>query len=288
MKAILYGFLTALLVTAALAGSNNLPLQVPGIIQLAHINKFQIALSGDIVPRNSLGNVGDTAASVGNSLYRWGTFYGQRLTLQNGATELPVQWYVPVGNTTAIYLGAPQRLPADPLAGSIPNPPNTAYQGRFTSNLTIDSQGFLGIGALSGSAAEYGGSGESGTYANATSTYTLVTNMSATVNVARGRALQVFLQGGGAGADSYILQGGTGSGYVQIGLRDTANPACSENVLWSYQIGTSLKVPSSITTYLASSIMASFTNRTNMVVEVCAKSDSTVSVFHTTLVVREI
>lgn len=55
----------------AIAGTNTLPLESAGVIQRTHINKFQIALAGDYVPRNTSGVATTIAGSLGSSTYYW-------------------------------------------------------------------------------------------------------------------------------------------------------------------------------------------------------------------------
>lgn len=60
-----------LLSMPAFAGTNNLPTATVGIIHLQDINKFQQAFAGDIVPRDSFGNVGNGASALGQTSLEW-------------------------------------------------------------------------------------------------------------------------------------------------------------------------------------------------------------------------
>lgn len=52
-------------------GANNLVTETGPIIQLAHVNKFKTALSGDVLARDASGNVGNNTASLGASATNW-------------------------------------------------------------------------------------------------------------------------------------------------------------------------------------------------------------------------
>lgn len=65
------GVLSVIIPIAILAGTNNLATETGPIIQLSHVNKFKTALSGDLVPRDSSGNVVTLAASVGTTVYKF-------------------------------------------------------------------------------------------------------------------------------------------------------------------------------------------------------------------------
>jgi hypothetical protein len=71
MKAWLPLILSLLIPAAILAGTNNLPTETADIVQRTHVNKFKTALSGDLVPRDSSGNVGTNTAGLGTSTYHF-------------------------------------------------------------------------------------------------------------------------------------------------------------------------------------------------------------------------
>lgn len=130
MKKFHYLCLAILLVaTSVLAGSNNLPIESPGVIQLQHVNKFQTALTGDLVPRNTLGNPGDTVGDLGTTTYRWRSLFTKSISLQENAN----------GNATIIT-----------SPSGIPQPINLRLLNQLPlaeSNLTVNALGQIGLGA---------------------------------------------------------------------------------------------------------------------------------------------
>ncbi len=55
----------------ALGGTNTLSVETGAVIQRTHINKFQTALVGDLVPRNTSGVATTNAGSIGTTTYYW-------------------------------------------------------------------------------------------------------------------------------------------------------------------------------------------------------------------------
>lgn len=130
MKKLHYLYLAILLVASSvLAGTNNLPVESPGVIQLQHINKFQTALTGDFVPRNALGNPGDTVADLGSTTYRWRSLFTKSVSLQQD----------PNGNATIIT--SPSGIP-QPITLRL-----LSFLPLAESNLTVNAIGQIGLGA---------------------------------------------------------------------------------------------------------------------------------------------
>lgn len=61
-------FITSVIVYA---GTNTLPVETDAIIRRSHVNKFQTALTGFFVPRNSSGVAEDESGELGTSALQW-------------------------------------------------------------------------------------------------------------------------------------------------------------------------------------------------------------------------
>ncbi len=66
-------FYAVIILTLAIAfsGTNDLPIEVGPVIRKTHINKFQLALVGDNVPRNTLGVATTLEGSLGTTALEW-------------------------------------------------------------------------------------------------------------------------------------------------------------------------------------------------------------------------
>jgi hypothetical protein len=97
---------------AALAGTNNLPVETGNIIQRQHVNKFQTALAGDLVPRDSSGNVGDVTADLGESVYRWKNIWAKAVQLLGSFGGNPIQLQAPSSVPSPYPMTLPSALPS--------------------------------------------------------------------------------------------------------------------------------------------------------------------------------
>lgn len=101
-----------LLATQAMAGTNTLPVETGRIIQRQHVNKFQTALVGDIVPRDSSGVAADLGGSNGTTPYRWTVMTGKKLNLIQDAAGNAISLVSPAALASAYTLTLPPALPA--------------------------------------------------------------------------------------------------------------------------------------------------------------------------------
>lgn len=79
------GFLLSM---TAMAGTNTLPVETGQVIQKSHVNKFQTALAGSLVPRNSSGVATSLAGGLGTSTYVFDTSYLDELYIGTPANLL--------------------------------------------------------------------------------------------------------------------------------------------------------------------------------------------------------
>ena len=182
--------------TILIAGTNNLPTEVSGVIQLQHINKFKTALSGDLVPRDSSGNVGDITASLGSQTNRFTRTWIKQLSIQKDQPGNPI-------NFLASTMGSAYTLtfPASLPSAEVP--------------LLVGSSGTIAYGRVS---INSGLSSSSGAFSTTSSTYVDVTNLSVTIT-STGRPIQIQLIGsGGATDNSRIFTSTTADSAVPYAL----------------------------------------------------------------------
>lgn len=98
----------------ACGGTNNLPVETGPIIHLSHVNKFQTALSGDLVPRDTSGNVGDITANDGQQTNRWAQVWTKGIALQKDQPGNPINFAAPT-MASPYTLTFPATLPASNL-----------------------------------------------------------------------------------------------------------------------------------------------------------------------------
>lgn len=188
----LYFMLLFLSSGMVIAGTNNLPVEHAGTIQLQHVNKFQQALAGDMVPRNTSGNVTDLGANLGTAAYRWSIINGQQLSLIQNSAGGAVSFKAPASVPLAYTLTFPSALPA-----------STAFE-------KVDSSGNV---SFIPSAATEQKSASSGSFSTASATFVDVTNLSVTITTG-GNRVHIGLMGSTGGAYPQGLLGTTGTSSV--------------------------------------------------------------------------
>ena len=108
-----------LLPMVSYAGTNTLPYETGRVIERAHVNKFQTALTADLVPRNTSGTAQSEAGSLGSSTFRWANTYTDALKLWANGNAISL---LPYATLPASYsLTFPGALPVEniqPLVSS--------------------------------------------------------------------------------------------------------------------------------------------------------------------------
>lgn len=192
--------LIAALSQLANAGTNNLGLEHKGTINLSHVNKFQTALSGDHVPRDSFGNVNDIAANLGVAFNRWASLYSKQISLTGSIGGNSVNLKAPTSPPSPYGLTMPSALPA------------------ATSTLRVSSAGAVSYGSATNGAVT---SSSSGAFLTHTLTPVQVTNLSVTLTTT-GRPVKVLCQGDGSQVvsgfftGSFVFQSGSGAAAIFI------------------------------------------------------------------------
>lgn len=204
MKFVLQIWLVAFLGAVAFAGTNTI-ISVPSspqqYVRTNHVNQYYSALSGDLVPRNSSGIATDLGGDLGQSTKRWDDLFSKKLNIGAAGSGLFID-----DNGGLLRFGVGGVAVAD-----------VSSTGRWVASL----------GQQVGSS--------TGTYSTSSTSYTAVTNVSATITT-RGRPVFLTLisadgdplasnacsigattTGGGSYAIEYVWKrGSTGIGhYVQ-------------------------------------------------------------------------
>jgi hypothetical protein len=237
--AYIVAFASALMITiGALAGTNNLATESARVIERAHVNKFQTALAGDVVPRDSAGTVTDIAASLGSATYRWLNLVGKKLTLTTDAGGKSVTLVAPSPLPSNVPITMPSGLPGSGskvlslsstgvmtygtsstiVAADISTDAVTTAK-ILNSNVTTAKIADLNVTDAKRAPLNYAiSSVNSATLEDYTSTtWTGVTNLSATITTV-GRPVLVILQpveGVGAGAGSIMCSKGGATGQCE-------------------------------------------------------------------------
>lgn len=175
--------------TVAFAGTNNLPVESAGVVQLQHVNKFQQALAGDFVPRDGSGNVNDGASNLGESSLRWGNVFAKQLSLIGTSGGNSVSFLPPASLSASYSLTMAPALPAS------------------LSIVRVDNLGNISFGSGASSSAT---SSSSLAYSTASTSPVQVSNLSVTITTT-GRPVYVTCQGDGS---NNTWGGYTGSGFL--------------------------------------------------------------------------
>lgn len=169
----------------AYAGTNNLPVESARVIQLTHVNKFQTAFSGDMVPRDSSGNINDGASNLGLSSNRWLSTFTKNLSLTYGLSTNPITLTAPNGVSSPYTLTFPTALPSVNSLYVLSNTGQLSYRNS-DPNYTVNT-----------------GGNETGIFTTTNTSMTLVTNSSITLTTT-GRPVLIGMNGESTASTPYL------------------------------------------------------------------------------------